>query len=130
MLPVSRLRFGVEDGKSPRVQRPSWLSTQYSVRYEREVVAPPPTLETYTPTAGLVASLKLETPHVSTIYGRVGCGARARSLPVPATPFACPGCAISLEMGKGWGSGSAGSRGRRLAAKRNLFWPLLVRLCA
>jgi hypothetical protein len=71
-LPVPRFLIGLDHGTSPRFQRPSWLSAQYSVRYEREVVAPPPTLETYMPAEGLVTNLKLNTPHVNTIYGRVG----------------------------------------------------------
>jgi hypothetical protein len=75
-LPLRREKTG--DTKKPsRWQRPSWLSAQYSVRYETEVIAPPPTLFAYTPVTGQVANLNLETPHVSTLYGRFGLRAEA-----------------------------------------------------
>lgn len=50
-------------------QRPSWLSLQYSVRYERELTQPPDTPETVTAAPNPVL---LPTPRVSTVYGRVG----------------------------------------------------------
>ncbi|MDQ2843106.1 MAG: 5'-nucleotidase C-terminal domain-containing protein [Acidobacteriota bacterium] len=59
--------LGGEAGGTIRIpaHRPSWLSAQYSVRYERQILEPPST-QVKTP------SLLLPTPQISTIYGRLG----------------------------------------------------------
>lgn len=74
-LPVPRNRIGLRSDTPNGIQRPSWLSLQYSIRYERELVNPFDTQITLTPTAppaSPVTDLVLHTPQISTIYGRGG----------------------------------------------------------
>jgi len=56
------------------LKRPSWLSAQYAIRYEREVIDPFDTqvnLKALNP-QDPPSYLRLPTPSVSTIYGRAG----------------------------------------------------------
>jgi hypothetical protein len=72
-LPVPRNRTGLGAGTPKRWERPSWLSFQYSIRYERELIEPPDILVTpLTPLPGGGPSVTLRTPEISTIYGRGG----------------------------------------------------------
>jgi hypothetical protein len=74
-LPVPRTRTGLSPDTPKRDERPSWLSFQYSIRYERELVTPSDTQVTLMPLpAGVpsVSTVTLPTPKISTIYGRTG----------------------------------------------------------
>ncbi|MBV8906626.1 MAG: hypothetical protein JOZ22_23540 [Acidobacteriia bacterium] len=74
-LPVPRNRLGLLKNTPKGIERPSWLSFQYSIRYERELVAPFDTQVTLTPSVPLaspVTDLVLHAPQISTIYGRGG----------------------------------------------------------
>jgi len=73
-LPVSRNRTGLRADTPKRVERPSWLSFQYSIRYEQQLIEPPGTqvLITPTPPPGSVSTITLQTPKINTIYGRAG----------------------------------------------------------
>jgi hypothetical protein len=74
-LRVPRNHLGLKPGASPGLQRPSWLSFQYSIRYERQLVPPFDTQIALMPVENgipSVSNLTLQTPVISTIYGRLG----------------------------------------------------------
>jgi len=73
-LPIPRNRTGLKPNTPKRLERPSWLSFQYSIRYERELTQPPDTSVAITPTPppGFVSTINLHAPQISTTYGRVG----------------------------------------------------------
>jgi len=73
-LPVPRNRTGLRADTPKRLERPSWLSFQYSIRYEQQLIEPPGTqvLITPTPPPGSVSTITLQTPKINTIYGRAG----------------------------------------------------------
>jgi hypothetical protein len=74
-LPVPRNRNGLKKDTPWQLQRPSWLSYQYSVRYERPLIDPFDTQVTLTPLSNGDPSttyLHLPTPPVNTICGRMG----------------------------------------------------------
>lgn len=71
-LPIPGHFPSLKKGMSHR-ERPSWLSAQYSVRYERELIDPFDTQFTITPpSSGFATSATLHPPRISTVYGRVG----------------------------------------------------------
>jgi 5'-nucleotidase-like protein len=80
-LSISTNMLGSEAGGTMRIpwQRPSWLSLQYSVRYERELAEPPSSIFTFNlpasqlpPNATSQPQLTLPTPKTSDLYGRLG----------------------------------------------------------
>ena len=81
-LPVRRNRLGLKR-ETPRIlERPSWLSFQYSLRYEHQLIPPVSMPETLTPTPSasgqsplpspLVSDVFLQPSKLNTIYGRSG----------------------------------------------------------
>jgi hypothetical protein len=73
-LPVPRNRTGLRANTPKRLERPSWLSFQYSIRYEQQLIEPPGTQVSITPTPprGFASTIALQTPKINTIYGRAG----------------------------------------------------------
>ena len=69
---------GVTPRSTPILSRPSWLSFQYALRYEMELVDPVNTEVALTPPPNpqpgtqYVSNLTLKTPAINTIYGRLG----------------------------------------------------------
>ncbi len=68
-LPVRHLHLGLVDPHRAVWARPSWLSLQYSIRYEKQLVDPE---NLYSTLAPLGPTVSLPTPKISTIYGRIG----------------------------------------------------------
>jgi hypothetical protein len=72
-------RVGIQETTPRKFGRPSWLSLQYALRYERQLVhpintqaslSPPPTIADTS--ASFVSNLQLQTPRLTTDYYRIG----------------------------------------------------------
>jgi len=74
-IAAPRSSDALKDPKHPDLwARPAWLSIQYSVRYEHQLVTSPDTPFQLTATAALPSPPKmfLPTPKINTLYGRSG----------------------------------------------------------